>query len=70
MDGPSLITICSIAFLSVFVLLSLLAVVIRVITSVVPERRRSFDPVVAAAISTAVAAVLPGARVTHIQEER
>lgn len=70
MEVPSLITICAIAFVSVFLLLSSLALVIRIITEAFPVPRQVLDSALVAAVSTAVAAILPGARVTNIEEER
>jgi hypothetical protein len=70
LEAPSLITICSIAFVSVFTLLACLALVFRATTELFPVRQRGLDAAVVAAISSAVAAALPGARVTKIEEER
>ena len=42
----------------------------KAITVVFPDRVASMDPVLVAAISTAVASIYPGARVTRIEEER
>jgi hypothetical protein len=66
----SLGAICLIAFTSVFVLLSFLAVAMQLITLVFPETKPAVEPAVVAAISGAVAAAVPGARVTRIEEER
>jgi hypothetical protein len=66
----SLLTICTIAFVAVFVLLSSLALAMHLITSLFPIRASSVDPAVVAAISGTVASVIPGARVTKIEEER
>jgi hypothetical protein len=66
----SLGAICSLAFGCVFVLLAFLAVVMNVITAAFPERAQVIDEAVAAAISTTVASVWAGARVTRIEEER
>jgi hypothetical protein len=64
-----LISICSIAFGAVFVLLTFLAVVMQLITVFFPAPKASMDQTVVAAVSTAVASVYPGARVTKIEEE-
>ena len=60
---------CGLAFVSVFVLLSVLAVVMQAITALFPERAEVVDAAVVAAISATVASVYPGARVTRIEEE-
>ena len=65
----NLITICSIAFGAVFVLLTFLAVVMQLITVVFPAPRVIVDQTVVAVVSTAVASMYPGARVTKIEEE-
>ena len=46
-----------------------LELTIELITTLFPERRRAIDPVLAAAISTNVARLIPGARVTRIEED-
>ena len=65
----SILNACIIAFLSVFVLLTLLAVVMQLITAIFPERKAGVDSVLVAAISSTVSTVYPGARVTRIEEE-
>ena len=60
---------CLIALAAVFTLLGALALTIELITTLFPERRQAIDPVLAAAISTTVAQVIPGARVTRIEED-
>ncbi len=69
MDSLSLLPVCVIAFVSVFFLLAFLAGVMQLITVVFPQRRSSADPALVAAISTTVSSVVPGARVTRIEEE-
>ena len=59
-----------IAFIAVMVLLCMLAVVIRLITEFFKEAKPTTDPVLVAAISTAVAAALPGARVIKVEEKK
>jgi len=61
---------CTIACVAVFALLTFLAITMHFITSLFQIRGASVDAAIAAAISGAVASVLPGARVTHIEEER
>jgi hypothetical protein len=64
-----LLWVCTIAFAAVFTLLTVLAAVMHLVTVVFPERRAAIDPAVSAAISTTVATLFPGARVTRIEEE-
>ena len=46
-----------------------LAGVMRLMTALFPERSPSVDPTMVAAITSTVAMVYPGARVTSIEEE-
>ena len=69
MDVMNLFAICGIAFGAVFVLLSFLALTMQLITVMFPERKAAVDPTVVAAISSTVATLYPGARVTRIEEE-
>lgn len=70
MEPTSLFSVCTIAFVSVFALLSFLAVTMHLTTVLFPVRGTAVDPAIVAAISGTVASVVPGARVTHIEEER
>jgi hypothetical protein len=67
-EGPSLFAVCSTAFTVVFLVLGVLALVIRLVTFVLPARVPRTDPVVIAAIAAAVATQQPGAQVVHIRE--
>ena len=69
MPEIQILTACSLAFAAVFVLLSFLAMVMQVLVTLFPERKTEVDPGVVAAISTSVAAVMPGARVIRIEEK-
>ena len=69
MEGSSLSAVCGVAFGVVAVILGFLALVIRLVTLVLPApAARSDDAALVAAIATAVSARYPGARVTGIQE--
>lgn len=65
----NLVSACGIAFAAVFMLLAVLAGLMQLITLVFPERRAAVDPIVVAAISSTVASVYPGSRVTRIEEK-
>ena len=69
MVEAGLLTICGTAFLAVFVILVILAIVIRLICMVFPLRGDSDDAALVAAIGSAAATIYPGARVTRIEEE-
>ena len=70
MPHLDLATICVTAFLSVFVLLTLLAFVMKLITVVFPVAKQTVDAVLVAAINTAVNHRFPGAQVTRIEEKQ
>lgn len=70
MDVTGLLSACLVAMTAVFSLLGLLAAIMWLITTLFPVRETRTDSAVVAAISTAVAAVWPGAMVTKIEEER
>jgi hypothetical protein len=65
---PTFIVVCTLAFSTAFVLLAVLALTMRAITALFPERLAGFDTVVAAAISSTVSTLIPGARVVNITE--
>lgn len=69
MTEPDLLTICLFAFAAVFLLLSLLAGVMHVLTTLFPHRRDGPDAALIAGITAAAAAAFPGTRVTHIEEK-
>jgi len=69
LEAASLFSACLIALVAVFTLLGVLALTVELITTLFPERRQAIDPALAAAISTTVASVFPGARVTRIEED-
>lgn len=69
MEAPSLLAACAIAFATVFAVLGVLALVIQLISLVLPAPRARTDTAVVAAITGMVAALGRGARVTSIVEE-
>jgi hypothetical protein len=70
MDDTNLLAVCGFAFGSVFLLLAILAGVIRLVTVAFPQRPRSrIDPALVAALGATAAVVCPGAHVTRIVEE-
>jgi hypothetical protein len=70
MGSSDLVYICISAFLAVFVLLSVLAVVMRIILVLFPEKESGTDAVVVAAITSTVSAIYPGTRITKIEETK
>jgi hypothetical protein len=67
-EGTSLSAACTTAFAVVVVVLGLLALVIQLVTLVLPARAPHTDPAVVAAIAAAVATQQPGAQLVHIRE--
>lgn len=67
-DQPNFLIVCSLAFLTVFLLLCALALAMRAITILLPARDHAADPAVVAAMASSVAVISPGARVVHIEE--
>jgi hypothetical protein len=68
--ATSLFAVCGLAFLTVFLLLTFLAVVMHLITTSFPEGEDALEPAMVAAIASSVATLIPGARVVQIEEER
>ena len=69
MDVTGLFSACLIAMVAVFSLLGFLASIMWLITVVFPVVEGKIDSAIVAAITTAVASVHPGAKVTRIEEE-
>ena len=70
-EEHSLPAVCFTAMAAVFVLLAFLAVIIRLISVVFPEKLTARpDSTMLAAVATTVASVYPGWQVTRIAEEQ
>jgi len=73
MPDPSLLSICGIAGLSVFLVLSFLAGVFRLLNQLFPVPAKSddsIDPAVIAVITEAVQSTYPGMKVVGIEEQK
>ena len=70
MGSADIVIVCVSAFIAVFLLLTVLALVMRALISVFPQLTGGSDVAVLAAVSAAVAAAYPGARITNIEEQR
>jgi len=70
MNPPDLLVICLSAFAAVFVLLSFLAVVMRLLISTFPEKVGGIDAATIAAVTAAAAYAFPGTKVTKVEEIR
>jgi hypothetical protein len=62
--------VCVSAFLAVFVLLSFLALAMRGLIAIFPEKTATTDPALLAAVAAAVSAVYPGSKIARIEDER
>lgn len=69
MPTPNLIVVSAMTFTAVFAVLAALAASMSLITLLFPVRAGTADATTTAAVTTAVAILLPGARVTRIEEE-
>ena len=68
MDTPDLLSISLAAFVAVFLLLSFLALIMRLITGVFPKKESDADSSVIAALSTTMNTIYPGTKITKIEE--
>ncbi len=60
--------VCLIAFVAVLTLLSLLGLAMRLLTTLFPPPTSRTDAAVVGALHTAVGAMMPGARISRIEE--
>jgi len=68
MGSQDLLFICASAFAMVFILLALLAVVMRIITFAFPEKISKTDETILAAMASVVSTVYPGTKITKVEE--
>lgn len=64
-----LLLICGVAFLMVFIILALLALSMRIIILVFPEKKVKIEAAMIAAVTAAVQTIMPGTKVTKLEEE-
>ena len=72
MDSNQLLSICLSSLVAVFVLLSFLAIAMRILVAAFPEALEKLaksDAAVLAAISATVTSIYPGLQVTRVEEE-
>jgi hypothetical protein len=70
MQSTDLLMICVSALVSVFVLLTLLAVIMRLIIVFFPQKKAISDAAVLAAVTTVMHNLYPGTKVTRIEEKK
>ena len=69
MNSPDLISICAAAFTGVFLLLAVLAVIMRLIIVVFPEVKTGTGEAAMAAIATTYKTIYTGTIITRVEEE-
>lgn len=69
MESYGLLSICISAITAVFLVLSFLAIIMRLITILFPEKGTEDDPAILAALSTVVNQYFPGSKITNIEEK-
>jgi hypothetical protein len=70
MESFELIYVCGTAFIWVFAILLLLAVAMRVIMLIFPEKQQGPDAAVIAALSVVLPFLYPGTKITEIEEKK
>ncbi|NOR13811.1 MAG: hypothetical protein GQ545_11215 [Candidatus Aminicenantes bacterium] len=70
METTELYMICGIAFLVVFVILTLLAFLMRIIMLIFPEKVAEIDSALIAAVAATVQTVFPGTKITKLEERK
>ena len=68
MNPPNLLIICITAYVAVFLLLALLATIMRVLMAVFPARAEKLGPPIVAALTAAATYAFPGTKVTKVEE--
>ncbi|MCK4301812.1 MAG: hypothetical protein KAW91_03510 [candidate division Zixibacteria bacterium] len=68
MESLDLLLICVSAFVAVFCLLAVLALVMRIIIFVFPQKEAAADAAMIAAIALTVSALYPGTSITKVEE--
>lgn len=66
--GSELLIICLSAFIAVFVLLAILALIMRLIIIIFPEKLLGSDAAMVAAVSSVAQAAFPGMKITKVEE--
>ena len=71
MGPPNLLMICVSSFAAVFLLLALLALVMKILTNVFPEKvKDKLDAAMLAAISASMSVVYPRTKITKVEQVR
>jgi len=68
MESQDLFNICILAFFWVFSVLTVLAIIMRLLTRMFPPKDSETDLPIYSAISAAMTQIIPGSKVTKIEE--
>ena len=68
MEQTNLMAICLTAFAAVFFILTLLAITMQLITAAYPHIRKSVSMATIALINSTYQTIIPGSKVTRIEE--
>ena len=68
MESQDLLSICILAFFWVFSVLSILAIIMRITMMLFPQKDSAADLPLYTAISAAMMQIIPGSKVTKIEE--
>ena len=71
MGEPNLLMICVAAFCAVFLLLAFLALVMKILINVCPEKvKEELDAAMLAAVSASLSVVYPETKITKVEQVR
>ena len=70
MEVIKLYLICGVAFLIDFLILAILALLMRIIILIFPEKIAGADTAMIAAVTTAVQSLFPGTKITKIEGQK
>jgi hypothetical protein len=70
MISSNLVVICTTAFMAVFILLSILALVMRLILFLFPAKEAVSDAAVIAAVTSMYQTIYPGTKISKIEEAK
>ena len=68
MNSIDILAMCGVAFIAVFLLLMILALIMRLILVVFPERAEVVDAAVLAAVTSVISTAYPGTKITKVEE--
>ena len=70
MENPDLVSVCLSAFIGVFIVLTILAAILRLIIVLFPAKVIDDSSAIVAAITSTYSIKYPGTKISNIQEEK